>query len=364
MLKWGGQVICQAFALVELLVVIAIIGILIALLLPAVQAAREAARRMQCTNNVKQLSLSLHNYHDSYKAFPPDGFSTRVRSSPTATTATGVGQLGIHARLLPYIEQMAIYSYLNFSCVYDWNDAANPTQCNRYAGTVRMSSLLCPSGSNDKATTNYDPATGQPGGPERTDSTWYGRHYFGLCGADGGDINNPNSSGAVPGRPGQMYSVIPRTIYNNGSMSNNGIMYMDSDTTFAKMTDGSSNTFAFGEISWNDYTGACGWHRGTYIVSDSDPNARSFWHMSVKNVHVAFFINAGLQAKTRGDLTTATGVGRFSILKNVGAWGSHHTGGCQFGMGDGSVHFVTETTSTDILRSASSANAGESLSLF
>ena len=339
---------------------------MIALLLPAVQAAREAARRMQCTNNVKQISLSLHNYHDSYKVFPPDGFSTYVLSSPTATTRNSPGHLGVHARLLPYNEQMALYSTLDFSCSYNWNDTANPTQCNYAAGSVKIPGYFCPSGSQDKALTNYVESTGQLGGPEISGVTWYSRHYFGVCGADGGDINNPSSSGAVPGRPGQMYSVIPRTAYNNGSMSNNGIMYMDSDTSFAKMTDGSSNTFAFGEISWNDYTGSRAWHRGTYIVTPfpTGTGDGTFWHMSVKNSHLAFYINAGLQAKTRGDLSNATGVGRFSMLKNVGAWGSHHTGGCQFGMGDGSVHFVSETTSTDILRAASSANASETLSLF
>src|SRR6056297_1076372 len=89
----------RGFTLVELLVVIAIIGILVALLLPAVQAAREAARRMQCGNNLKQMALAMHNYHDTHKAFP---FSYMIDPSNLNVQSWGT-------RLLPFIEQSAIY---------------------------------------------------------------------------------------------------------------------------------------------------------------------------------------------------------------------------------------------------------------
>jgi prepilin-type N-terminal cleavage/methylation domain-containing protein len=88
----------RAFTLVELLVVIAIIGILVALLLPAVQSAREAARRSQCTNNIKQLALAVHTYHDTFKSFP----------------STGTNGHSLHARLLPYVEQKNIYDTIRF----------------------------------------------------------------------------------------------------------------------------------------------------------------------------------------------------------------------------------------------------------
>jgi hypothetical protein len=169
----------------------------------------------------------------------------------------------------------------------------------------------------------------------------------------------------VPGTTNQQYSAVPRTTYDNGSVANNGIMFMDCDTTFAKMTDGSSNTLAFGEISWNDYTGSRAWYRGTRIMAPfpSGTGNGQFRHMSVKSTHASFYINAGLQARAKKDFSNATGVGRFSVWKNVGSWGSHHTGGCLFGLGDGSVHFVSETISMDILRAVSSANVGENFSL-
>lgn len=112
------------FTLVELLVVIAIIGILVALLLPAVQAAREAARRMQCGNNLKQLGLALHNYHDIYKAFPP----ARVRNNYGGTPATHqTSNINWLARILPQVEQQPLYQQIDWT-IYDGASHANHAQ--------------------------------------------------------------------------------------------------------------------------------------------------------------------------------------------------------------------------------------------
>jgi prepilin-type N-terminal cleavage/methylation domain-containing protein len=103
----------RGFTLVELLVVIAIIGILVALLLPAVQAAREAARRMSCSNNLKQISLGLHNYHDTYKTFPPDAI---WYGNPKGTQAASGDQRHFTwiTLLLPFIEQAPLHDAIDF----------------------------------------------------------------------------------------------------------------------------------------------------------------------------------------------------------------------------------------------------------
>src|SRR5262245_45240345 len=105
----------RGFTLVELLVVIAIIGILIALLLPAVQAAREAARRSQCMNNLRQMGLAMLNYEQSYKVFPPSDVMT---PDPATGLMTKSLSLSVHARLLPFVEESSLRSLVNFSVIY------------------------------------------------------------------------------------------------------------------------------------------------------------------------------------------------------------------------------------------------------
>ena len=129
----------RGFTLVELLVVIAIIGILIALLLPAVQAAREAARRSQCSNNLKQFGLALHNYHDTHKAFPA-GTGPGVKANPTATAWDGWNAWGGIAGLLPFIEQAPLADLVVWD-VY-WNDTASG---NRVVADSLVPSFNCPS---------------------------------------------------------------------------------------------------------------------------------------------------------------------------------------------------------------------------
>jgi prepilin-type N-terminal cleavage/methylation domain-containing protein len=132
----------RGFTLVELLVVIAIIGILVGLLLPAVQAAREAARRMQCSNNLKQIGLSLHNFESAFRYFPP----ARVDAAPgfpvtefgVPAPATGSIQHGPGIFLLPYMEQTAVYSLYDFTLT--WSHATNAR-----AIAAQIPSFVCPS---------------------------------------------------------------------------------------------------------------------------------------------------------------------------------------------------------------------------
>lgn len=140
MLSWGGGGALAAFTLVELLVVIAIIGILIALLLPAVQAAREAARRMQCTNNMKQVLIALHNYHDINNNFP---------ASKSFINGGGEGNWSALLKLLPFMEQQARYDQIqsaNIGNIWNQNDVLKE----------KITGFLCPSDGNGK-TLSYAP---------------------------------------------------------------------------------------------------------------------------------------------------------------------------------------------------------------
>lgn len=135
----------KAFTLVELLVVIAVIGILIALLLPAVQAAREAARRTQCKNHLKQLGLALHNHHDTYGFFPIN----QTAAGAGAGGACEAGYYSWHARVLPFIEQTPLYDSIDFSVNMSDNCSSgvyiNATHTNAAAAATVVPEFLCPS---------------------------------------------------------------------------------------------------------------------------------------------------------------------------------------------------------------------------
>ena len=135
---------------------------------------------------------------------------------------------------------------------------------------------------------------------------------------------------------------------------------------FGSISDGTSNTFAFGEISWNDITHRA-WHRGFYASSFDATNADAVtagYHMSVKCAMAHHTINIGVKRRAVNDWTgtsdQTTGVVRFGVLKNVGAWGSEHPGGCHFSLADGSVRFVSENLSGTVLCALMGINDGES----
>ncbi len=227
------QPIRRAFTLIELLVVIAIIGVLIALLLPAVQAAREAARRAQCTNNLKQVGIALHNYHSSLNCFPV-GFLFPSVPSPSGTNASGIPDLhwrwSVLAQLSPYMEQTNVYNALNFN----WPIAPGPGATGAFAGyaaykpfpvntTAMITSVnffLCPS----------DGAIGQATLPDGV--TAFGPTNYHFCTGDGqpgsgnvGDAGDPT----------------------NGARPADGAFILGPPQTMATILDGSSGTVAASE---------------------------------------------------------------------------------------------------------------------
>jgi prepilin-type N-terminal cleavage/methylation domain-containing protein len=281
----------RGFTLVELLVVIAIIGILVALLLPAVQAAREAARRMQCSNNLKQIALGLHNYADTFQVFP-SGWS-----EPTAATREAWGW---SAMMLPYVEQGSLHQQMR---VAQGNMADNLLSANWQpvvAGLVTpLTAFMCPSDS----------------GYQNRGQVHNDRRFNGAAGYAAHNY--------IPGVSNYMGNAGHNTARLNVE-ENTGIFFGNSRISFKDIRDGTSNTFAVGE-------------RDTL-------NCRSGTWVGVRNTS---------GGGTRG-VFVVSGHSRARINESVLPWdddpegcgqgfGSLHPGGAQFGLCDGSVTFISNT---------------------
>lgn len=267
----------------------------------------------------------MHNYHDVNNNLPNDGYF--IVGKPN-----GQHWLGIMAKALPFIEGSQIYSNLDFSRNYNYGQNAEMAK-------TQLNYFLCPSCTQLKSV----------GGGE---TDWYTSHYYGVGGA----------TGLKPDSTTQSYGLIT-TRTNAGEISDNGLFNVGYHRNLSFASDGTSNTALIFESSWNDYQGFRGWHRGTYVVNAGSgyqsPN-NGYWNTcSVKYTKTAFYINAGIQAKSRGDSSTTSGTGRFSPFRVAGLWTSHHPGGVNFALADGSVRFLSETVSDNLFLSISSANGGE-----
>ncbi len=290
------------FTLVELLVVIAIIGVLVALLLPAVQAAREAARRMSCSNNMKQIGISLHNYHDTFKVFPPPSLDAPPQRNRLAWT--------VH--LLPFIEQLPLYDQFDFSRYY--NQAPNYD-----FGLIAIPTYHCPSNKSKRASIGNG---GEAIGGVGTFTT----NYYGVMGPKGTNIT---TNTAYPWS----------NAGGHGGFANSGLFQQNISKRFAHVTDGTSNSFAIGEISWDDRGG-----RRTRYRLWSRGHQQNNWMAPAKNI--ANQINS--------DQT--------SVFNDM-SFGSSHPGGCQFVMADASVQFVAQTIDFSIYQAVASVDQGEALQL-
>jgi len=323
-IRGGGNV--RAFTLVELLVVIAIIGILIALLLPAVQAAREAARRMQCINNLKQMVLSMHNYVDAHKAFP------------TGAINDGRPTWAIH--LLPYIEQGAIYSEFNLNGVYYANPNAT-LQMER----VDFSHLQCPSDQKQKTVT---PTNGFSG---------FQLHNYAAC---SGNTANSYSTGWIP--------RWPMGVPEEDQVEHLGGMFQVNGTrpfwaTFGSIPDGTSNTMAVSEViqgqsdaTGDDRRGFTLWSAATLYTAYDPPNTRNPDYMYA-------FCNVAANPHMPCTLNVIDTVYTQQYIIKISSR-SRHTGGVNTGMADGSVQFFSSTINLDNWRALSTTRGGESVGAF
>lgn len=324
----GGESRSRGFTLIELLVVIAIIAVLIALLLPAVQQAREAARRIQCTNNIKQIMLALHNFHDTYGEFPPggDGFYGKF-ADPDMSNG---GRCGTMVYLLPYIDQAPLYNIINgvapLSLGAPWNVDA--------VYTTDLSNVKCPSNSGTRQT---DPSFGGRTAPLNS-------YVFSL--GDGLWVQ-----GAQPGPD----------VYRQSRLR--GMFYRERKK-MRDMTDGSSNTAGVSEcLSPNTRNGNDIHANIAHYdqIWDGTPNGIPFnCSNGLPRVDANHFDPAYASNSWRGVLFTCgwSAVNGFTTLTPPNSpmchyggnadndWAvlppnSRHTGGVNVGMMDGSVRFVS-----------------------
>jgi type II secretory pathway pseudopilin PulG len=306
--------------------VIAIIGVLIALLLPAVQAARESARRMSCSNNLKQLGLAMHNYHDTNDALP---FATGPKKGSTARSCRSWS-----VALFTFMEQQAVYDRLRFGNDYNFDPGENPKDNFTVLNGLKISGLYCPS--SDRVKT-------------RTDSGYVLQiiNYAGIAGSyyDPNNITTASTNSITYGHFASAYGHVA----TNGS-----IIYYDPGTIgasiigLANLTDGTSNTVCFAEqsklvksTSDNKFAerGASG-HRGAgWNGSSADQ-----WSGNITTVR--WKINA----------VCPNTIGCQQPYHSSTIITSNHSGGAQFAVVDGSARFISETTAETILYAITSRN--------
>lgn len=308
----------KGFTLVELLVVIAIIGILVGLLLPAVQAAREAARRMQCSNNLKQLALACHNYESAFRSFPAGGIVTYAPAvAATPANHCRVGQDRNQAPwtvlMLPFIEDNNLYARFNMNLRFTGSSNIPGDASNRDLFRLNNSKFQCPSDPNSTSAVNNSNYLGVQGGGPPT----------GI------------------GGPACSTQLAQRVFFQTG------IFYINSKVRMGDITDGTSNTVCFGESRYMPTPNmrTDGFHAG--------------WASAVKADNAfavpATFAGAVLQINAQ----EACGIGVADCFNFVSRLlGSNHSGGCNFGMCDGSVQFVSQNIDINLYRQVANRNDG------
>ncbi len=293
----------SAFTLVELLVVIAIIGVLVALLLPAVQAARDAARRTHCINNFKQVGLALQNYHSAQKTFPPGEQQFEVPFCNPRGPAFYIGK-GWSVSILPYMEQSAIDdAYRNndpgpYQLVYSVN--------NINVGAKRVVEYICPSDPQDELI--------QVGTNPHTGGTiqWYKANVSGIADSRSAWTNNL------------------QCIKING----NGMLMNLRAIRISRVTDGTSKTFMVGEVTGGKSGSKDGWVYVHFVIKSP------FWGIN----GVGTIPGTGVYKRTGDD-----------------CFSSYHTGGCHFTFVDGSVQFIRDAIDAAVLEALCTRAGGETI---
>jgi len=310
----------RAFTLIELLVVIAIIAVLIALLLPAVQQAREAARRSQCKNNLKQIGLALHNYHDTAKYFTPILISSgRISDStyPNVLNTTG------WVLLLPYIDQAPLYNMYNFNvCSSMSSPYGRPVSgtdvTNQLIYSQKMAVYTCPSDPGGSATYNNGPgATGF----YSSNNARRSNYLF----ASGGHTDYSGSYDSTSG-------------VDQGPFGNDGA------ASTATFSDGLSNTVLVGESTQ---------------LRKTDTAYGPYWGAGVHTCCHGY-----TPAGTPSFNINADYAGDRSLRQYAWGFGSYHVGGAHFVLGDGAVRFISENISYTLFANLNRVRDGQIIGEF
>jgi len=316
-----------AFTLVELLVVIAIIGILVALLLPAVQAAREAARRIQCMNRLKQIGLALHNFHDAQNVLP--------------TGASVSNELSWNVFILPYMEQQALYERFNFRAGSYRGPPNFEGPAKQVLALNRIDDYLCPSASTELAYHN----SSRLGDGRQT----YTSHYFGVGGPKGttpGGGTYLHLDNPPPGSPLGYHGGYALQGPLGLGCDQECTRAADSKVRIKHITDGTSKTLAVGEIAYKIPGHAYGWpFSGANAAKGGGDGAN--WVRGFDGVGFSSCKNV------------LDGINVISPMFNDLSFSSFHPGGAQFVKCDGSVSLLSDDISLRVYKSAASRDGGE-----
>jgi prepilin-type N-terminal cleavage/methylation domain-containing protein len=325
----------EAFTLIELLVVIAIIAILIGLLLPAVQKVREAAARMKCINNLKQIGLALHNYHDANNRFPAGYVDGNTNPNRTPDNDVGPGW-GWASFLLPYLEQDNLYKQINFNQPVGTGGNAQVSQ-------VALTIFQCPSDPYQQAVPVYDSSFSKPIATV-AHGNYLGCNGWEECfwGAGGNPQPGPGDDGLAGG-------------YGQAGV---GLFWRNSRTRFADVTDGLSNTIIAGERSGNHapatWTGAVAggrcpaWMAVMPPSPYSPPPGPAYDNADFGEALVLSHGNA-----------THLPTSDFPIFDPDVFYSTHAGQGANHLFGDGSVHFLTSSVNPTTYQYLCTISGGE-----
>jgi prepilin-type N-terminal cleavage/methylation domain-containing protein len=317
------------FTLVELLVVIAIIGVLVALLLPAVQSAREAARRTQCTNQIKQLGLALHNFHDVNLTFP--AARDQLPSSPSLSTIYVASWV---PRILPFIEQQAMYSQYDFN--QTWDNTGVGGNANATTGVVLkdVKGFLCPSAPNkvsrDKG--NHRACFDYPATTERE----YPNPFLNAMQASAVSTSDPNYIGVLG------HNVL-KAAGPNPSIAK-------ANRRLASVTDGTSNTFLLAECAGRNEYWFNGKRQATFVSAGP-------WAHPDSRLQIGGCDPSNPNYATSNNVAGPKAVNCINI-KEIYAF--HPSGACTM-LADGSVRFVSANLDLNIAYALLTRERGETI---